>query len=457
MNWEKYKADYVIPETVHRHALIYATWCDSYCRYLYWIDDKLMIRTFAFKLERKTNALLLTEIERSFVGEEMALRKNCYFTQMSGYKVVYSRRTMPKRNYYGYTYSMFCESDFDIWFTDKIIPERGKILNIDSLYEIPKYKYCGYSGKQSLKEYLEAYEADSSVEFFGKAGLKWTKAIAKKMKKDKQFRRFCVDNAENVNLYGYQVTNYAYTHKVSFSEAEDVLIEKREADQHFKNFESVPYKVDRVKIRKWFLSLDFTNDGDIDRAYIQGCWRNGYQRSIGWYSYRDYWNACVMLGYDMRDTKNSMPKNLIYMHDLRIDEWKSKKAALDAKKKRSFDKLLAQVANEYDLNFEDDKFTVRLPQSKKDFVFEGKTLHHCVGTMGYDQKVVDGKILIAFIRLKADPGTPLFTVEYDLKQSKIVQMHGDHNCRPSEDGEAFIREWAKAIKGVQKRGKKKVS
>ena len=245
-----------------------------------------------------------------------------------------------------------------------------------------------------------------------------------------------------MNLYGYKTTVYAFDNNVSFKEANDYMCEKLDAERAFRGFNKTKYKVDKLKIYRWFCGRPDTN-GECDKIY------KDRRRTYGWHSYCDYWNACVELGLDMRDTKNSMPRDFKRMHDLRIDEYAALKIARDKQKKAARDKAFEEKMQSWNISFEDDQFTVRLPQKVSDLVAEGQALHHCVGHMGYDQKVIAGKVIIAFIRLKTDPDTPLYTVEYDLKQKTVLQMHGDHNCEPDKEGQKFIEKWARGMKNVK--------
>jgi uncharacterized protein YecE (DUF72 family) len=70
--------------------------------------------------------------------------------------------------------------------------------------------------------------------------------------------------------------------------------------------------------------------------------------------------------------------------------------------------------------------------------------------MGYDVKMAKGKILIAFVRMVENPKEHYVTVEYDLREKKIMQMHGKNNCTPDKETRAFIEKWAKKVKEVQK-------
>ena len=281
-----------------------------------------------------------------------------------------------------------------------------------------------------MKQYLEAYEKDPAVEYFGKAGIRYTAMLGKKAKKDKAFAKFIIENATKVNNYGYKITEYAYTHKCSFSEAELYYCEKHEADLMFRGCVKPNYKVDRIKIYHYAKTM-------------LGRWN--YEAT-----YRDYWNACVNLGLDMRDTKNSMPKDFNAMHDIRILEYDSLKAKLDEKAEREFNKRLKAAAAQYNFDFSNKKYTIRLPQTKSDFRKESKCLHHCVARMGYDGKMANGKIIIAFIRLVEAPDEPYVTVEYSLEEKRIMQIHGIDNCNPNEETRNFAYKWAKKMKGVQK-------
>lgn len=401
-----------------------------FIKYLQWWHNKLIIRTFGYTYrKRSASKYLYTEVERAVVGMEYAVRKNLYKTQMGGYHAVFSENQKSSTSWYGYTYYYFSPDDFNVWYTEKVAGMYSPVINIDYLYTLEKYKYCGYSGKQDLKEYLEAYDKEPMVEYFGKAGLKYTALLGKKAKKDKRFAKFIIQNADKVNLYGYQVTVYAYKHDCSFNIAEEAVREKHEADQFFKGAVKPEYKVDRVKL-----------------------WRYA-QTMCGKYrlrTYIDYWNASVTLGYDMRDTKNSMPFDFHRMHEIRTNEYASYKAKLDRKANEKFNKMLKARASKYMFDFSNEKYTILLPQTKKEFTMEGAALNHCVGRMGYDVKMAEGKILIAFVRMVENPKEHYVTVEYDLREKKIMQMHGKDNCTPDKETRAFIEKWAKKVKEVQK-------
>ena len=432
MDKERLKAQLSIPPKVYEYALKHSEpMVNGYCRWLTEIEGELVIRLFAFRLVKKTGETKLTEVERSVIGEEYGIRKNCYFTYMAGYTVVYEAKT--KKNYnYGYPYTMFAASDFDVWFTETLLPAyHGIVLNPEALKRFEKYKYCGYSGKQPLKEYLELYEKYPQVEYFGKLGLKATKSLVKKASKDKNFIGFLKNHVEECNRWGYQNTMWAYTHKCSYTQAGREIEAKRELDRYFRGFDKTKEKVDKAKIKKWI------KDNKIDTNL-----------------YRDYWNACIGMKLDMRDSKNSMPKEFKRMHDIRTTEYADYKIRMRSEEQKKADAEVEQISNKWLIVPESNEFTVKMPRGFYDFEKEGEKLHHCVARMGYFGRMREGKILIAFVRLKSDSNNPLYTVEYDLTLKKVVQAYGLYDKEPPKEARDYINEWEQAIRGLQNVEKK---
>ena len=93
------------------------------------------------------------------------------------------------------------------------------------------------------------------------------------------------------------------------------------------------------------------------------------------------------------------------------------------------------IAEKY-LPLEHDKrsaFVCIIARSPADLIREGEALHHCVGRMNYDQRFVREESLIFFSRAKEEPDTPLVTLEYSLRNHKVLQCYGEHDHKPSED------------------------
>ena len=394
----------------------------QYVAWLEVIGDDVVVRTWAFK-KRKDKPIKWTEVERKSINNEMAISKNIYFTGMAGYRVIFDEGENKARysSWYGYSYKPI--SDFDYWSTEKIMNLYAPIINIDDLFKADKYKYCGFSGNcYGLFKYLKMYNDDPATEYFGKMGINPSKQLMNKCKKDRNFINFLRINANDVNYYGVTATIYAYEHHMSIYEANKYLEWKRYCERQTKDFKDIK-KIGTNRIRLY-----------------------EYASKVGIRNYKDYWEACVNLEMDMKDTKNIYPKDFQAMHDLRINEWSSKKAKMDEKERRDFyKKFRNKAAGLKMLEVVGDKYTVLIPDSPKDLVREGKLLHHCVGRMGYDKKMLNGECIIGFIRLNEQNEKPYVTVEYLTKSKKISQCYAEHDSRPPADVIKFADEWAEVV------------
>mgnify|MGYP003302505040 CR=1 FL=1 len=79
------------------------------------------------------------------------------------------------------------------------------------------------------------------------------------------------------------------------------------------------------------------------------------------------------------------------------------------------------------------EFITLIAKSPAELVKEGETLHHCVGSMNYDQKFAREETLIFFVRLSSSPTVPLVTLEYSLSNHKILQCYGDRDSKPDDN------------------------
>lgn len=160
--------------------------------------------------------------------------------------------------------------------------------------------------------------------------------------------------------------------------------------------------------------------------------------------YLDYLRACDYLGLDMTQEKNLLPHDFKRWHDIRIDEYRSKQAMDEAETKKALIESFRKVAEKY-LPLQYDKqndYVVIIAMSPFDLLRERDYLHHCVGKMGYDQKMIREDSLIFFIRAKEAPDKPLVTVEYSPKMKRVLQCYADHNARPNEQIMNFVeKQW----------------
>ena len=134
-------------------------------------------------------------------------------------------------------------------------------------------------------------------------------------------------------------------------------------------------------------------------------------------------------------SKNRYPHDFKQWHDIRTEEYASAKAKADAEERKEFYAQFNNIAKKYESLQENCKgsFICIIAKSPAELAKEGSTLHHCVGTMGYDKKFVDEKTLIFFVRNKENPKTPLVTIEYSLSKHQVLQIRGEHNSTPSKE------------------------
>ena len=139
--------------------------------------------------------------------------------------------------------------------------------------------------------------------------------------------------------------------------------------------------------------------------------------------------------------RNRYPHDFKTWHDIRTNEYHSEQAKRDEENRKQFYENFRAVAVKYNaLQYEKIGFICIIAKSPKELKIEGSTLHHCVGSMGYDQKVVDEKSLIFFIRSKEQPDKPLVTVEYSIQEKKVLQCYGEHNSRPPKEILSFVNQ-----------------
>ena len=159
------------------------------------------------------------------------------------------------------------------------------------------------------------------------------------------------------------------------------------------------------------------------------------------HTYLDYINACRYLGLDLTQEKNLLPHDFKRWHDIRIDEYHSKKMMEVIESKKHLIADFKKAAEKY-LSLQYDKrndYIAIIAMSPADLIREGNELHHCVGKMGYDMKMIRGESLIFFIRAKAEPEKPLVTVEYSPSKKMVLQCYADHNATPDETVMEFVK------------------
>ena len=111
-----------------------------------------------------------------------------------------------------------------------------------------------------------------------------------------------------------------------------------------------------------------------------------------------------------------------------------------ARARKEFYQHFKHVATKY-LSLENCKksaYIAIIAQKPSDLVKESLVLHHCVGKMNYDQKMVREESLIFFIRPINEPETPFVTMEYSPSKKKVLQCYGVNNSTPQQEVLDFV-------------------
>lgn len=410
------------PDEIMQYAARIATGNRNFVSWLQSVEDDVIQRTFAFR-KLKGKELEITEVMRRITDNENYLIKNLYGGYFFGYHAVYQKEDK-KWISRGYPYIVFSAEDFDVWdeCSGKPLGLWSKAINPEILQNT-RFRYCGYDASMGCDviSYLNMYIEHPCVEYFGKMGISPTMTLIRTAERDKAFRKWLYRNRNGASCYGSKAILYAYKHHISVNEASDIC-----------------FQTDRLN-RETAALIPEIKGTKLDRKKVQDYVRNN---AVGWSNYNDYLKALKKLNYDLADTKNSFPRDFGRMHDLRIAEYDSVMAKEDAEKRKQLYADFAVKAQEAKcLEYQSDGYAAVIPEQVGELVKEGRALHHCVGQMGYDKKMAEGKVIIVFVRSIEDLLKPLVTLEYDLKKHRILQAHGDHHRAPTDTERAFIDEW----------------
>ena len=388
---------------------------------------KLLLRTWAWKTHY--NKTVYKEVQRQIEGEDVKLIKDMYFSGIGGYHTLWEGK---RTYYYGYI-----SLDKEFWGADinqyNVYPKE--LYTFDDVLKLdPSLKYCGWVDAKENKgaifdiiSYISVYRVFPQIELLSKKKILYLFRDCRfisRIVKDKDFVKFI-----NANLKELQTNQYKYT---------EIL-------QPYKLKQSVLY----YQYYKGILKSDvYINYIDILNPKLGKIYDYIAENSIPLASYIDYLDAAKDYVIDISDTKVLYPHDFKYWHDLYIER-------KEYTKNESLIKGLQKVAKKYSkYEYSSYEYSVIIAKTTSDFKNEGDELHHCVGIMGYDKKMAEGKSLIYFIREKENINKPLYTVEVEPKTFRLVQCHGINNQSPPDTIIEFIHEWQDNINDLKKTPKK---
>lgn len=353
------------------------------------------------------------------VHSDKCFLKDIVFHYLSGYTVGWHSVGIQKE-------VKWYESDEWDWNLDKYFNPYAPVVNKDYIPKhFPEYRYSAVelTTHEEVVKYLRMYEKYPQVEHLTKLGLNnyvFSKQILALAGKDKGFRKYLSKNRQELRLTSCFIAAIIDSYKKNISICE------ANAFHNARN--------DLLRSKNYGLIKDMFK-GEIAKLidYIA-------KQKASIPAYQDYLIACRELGLDMTISKNRYPHDFRRWHDIRADEYRTMKAIKDEQQRKEFYAHFKEIATKY-LGLEYDKKSVYIAiiaQKPSDLIREGEYLHHCVGRMGYDQKMIREESLIFFIRLKDKPEVPLVTVEYSPSQKRVLQCYGDKDSKPNENIFDFV-------------------
>ena len=355
------------------------------------------------------------------INTDKVYLKDIGFT-MGFYKVGWYREGISKYPHW---------TDYDWGYNDaKYFRINAPIINKEYISKLEKYKYSAVDLYKytDILNYLKFYEKYPKCELLVKAGmsnLATSIQILRLCEKDKNFCKWLYKNKYKASS-GYYISSIINAYKQN-KDIEEVY--------NFEKFKKQFVQKDNFKNLKAFLKH---NETDKFLKYL-------IKQKTDGYSYEDYRNACQYLGIDMTIDKNRYPHDFKKWHDIRIDQYHTAKAEKDKQERKALYETFSKVAQKY-ISLErlliKENYICIIAKSPQQLVYEGEQLNHCVGRMNYDQKFAREETLIFFIRNRLSPNTPLVTLEYSLKNHKVLQCYGEHDSKPSEDILTYVnKKW----------------
>lgn len=313
------------------------------------------------------------------------------------------------------------------WNDEKYFYIPCDIVNIEFISTLPEFKYAAVDQYKywNIMKYLHFYKQYPQTELLVKAGLSdlaTSKQVLNLCEKDKQFCKWLYAKREEIKDYAYYTSSILKAYRQNKPIRQVYNYEKFKNNyRHEGNFTEIKQMLNKNELEQFTVYLA-KQDADA-------------------YSYTDYLRACNYLQLDMSLEKNRYPKDFKRWHDIRIDEYHSKQTEEDERQRKELYEKFGKVADKY-LSLErlliKDDYICIIAKSPKQLIYEGQQLNHCVGRMGYDQKFAREETLIFFVRNRLAPFTPFVTLEYSLKDHKVLQCYGDHDTKPANDVLDFV-------------------
>ncbi len=303
--------------------------------------------------------------------------------------------------------------------TDIINPHFARYV-MSKKCENSVHKYCAFEytdrDDNYIFEWLAMYEKHPQLEFFAKLDLLWT--LSTGMNSFRWSKKgLAILGLESKDELPYLKACGKLT---DYRKYKDELI-KYNIDTSDKFYAYRRLKSRNIEVNNKILNYLFK---------LGGAWgRTGL--------YIDYLSFVDELGLP-KTNKIFYPENLEKAHD---KLFKKIKMIESKEKDESIRKRIIKKLGK--LRYGNEDYIITPASSSFDLINESKKLNHCVRT--YVDRYAQGATNIFLIRKREDVNEPFYTLELSNSKS-IIQLRGNHNCKPTEGVIGFVNEWAKKNK-----------
>ena len=169
--------------------------------------------------------------------------------------------------------------------------------------------------------------------------------------------------------------------------------------------------------------------------------RQNFDQLLRWYN--DYIDMSEQMEIDLSHKSVRFPKDIKVAHDRLLKEYKVvENEILDEQLRKATERLYAGLTE-----YKNDGYAIVFPRTKTDFIIEGQSLSHCVGTQEkYFKNHLEGTNMIFFVRKAEEIGKPFVTMEIDMRRLVIQQIYGYGDKRPAQAVINFANKFLRLLK-----------
>ena len=170
----------------------------------------------------------------------------------------------------------------------------------------------------------------------------------------------------------------------------------------------------------------------------------------------DYIRMAADLGVDLTRKSIRYPKDIHEAHQRILGAFNAKQAAEEEAATAAAVEALREKLPY--LEFTHRSFMARIPLARAELVAEGESLNHCVGKFKlYWQNHIAAKKLIVFVRKTKEPDKTYVTMQLNMEDFSISQIHGFGDRDPTAPEKAFCKLFAKQLKAAMTAGKERAA